>query len=192
MYTSKNTISSILNFIIPIYRLKNIPRTGWYKKIGVKNPESIGDHIFMTSILCMLIGDIKQLDTLKMIKIALLHDIGESLIGDLISYEDTDSSKRKLENLAIKQLFSKLPDDFRKQYLELWNDYQNRTSKEGKLVWEIDKLEMAFQAFVYEKEGYDKSRISEFFKTAIGAIDDDEIKSILNEIINLSHLDWDI
>ncbi|MCP8303867.1 MAG: HD domain-containing protein [archaeon] len=181
MYNRKK---GIIHFVKIIGRLKRVPRSGWLIKVGVKDPESVADHTFMTSILCMLIGDIRNLDTLKMLKMALLHDACESVIGDSMSYKtkEKDLEKRRLEDKAMIQILSTLPDDIKEMYSELWKEFQDGSSVEAKLVREIDKLEMALQALEYEEEGYDRERLSEFWESAGRAINDPEVKAIFELI----------
>ncbi|MGQ9468564.1 MAG: HD domain-containing protein [Nitrososphaerales archaeon] len=174
----------IINFIKLMGELKRIKRSGWVRKVDVKEPESVADHTFRTAILCMIIGDMKKLDTLKMLKMALIHDACESMIGDLMHYKDEreELQKRKLEDDAMLQILFLLPNDIRKNYSEIWRDFQDKESMEAKLVREIDKLEMVFQALEYEEEGYDKEKLSEFWDSAENSINDTDAKAIFDAL----------
>ncbi|MCP8321531.1 MAG: HD domain-containing protein [archaeon] len=178
----KKEKGGIINFIKLMGKLKKIKRSGWIRKVGVKEPESVADHTFRTAILCMIIGDMKKLDTLKMLRTALIHDACESIIGDLMHYRDEreELQKRQLENNAMIKILSLLPDDIKKNYSEIWKDFQDKESMEAKIVREMDKLEMVFQALEYEEEGYDKEKLSEFWKSAENSITDSYAKAIFN------------
>ena len=68
--------------------LKKIPRQGWIDKAGISesvDPESVADHSnqYSVAVMAMLFGDNAKMDTCKMIRMALLHDIAESITGDL-------------------------------------------------------------------------------------------------------------
>ena len=63
--------------------LKKIPRQGWIDKAGISNPESVADHSYSMTVMAMMFGDNAGMDTCKMIRMALLHDIVESITGDL-------------------------------------------------------------------------------------------------------------
>ena len=59
----------------------------------------------------------------------------------------------------------------------------------GILKWEdakteIDKLEMALQAKIYQKNGYDKEKLESFFESAKKEIDDPQLKELFIQIIN--------
>jgi HD superfamily phosphodiesterase len=57
-------------------RLKKEMRRGWVVKAGIPNPESVADHTFRTVLLAMLLGDSRHFDTEKMMRMALIHDLG--------------------------------------------------------------------------------------------------------------------
>jgi putative hydrolase of HD superfamily len=102
------------------------------------------------AMLAMILGDALELDTEKMMRMALLHDLVESKLGD-IHYESKvylgDSAIKKAEEKAARDL---LPQD----YLMLWEEFQEHKSKEAQVVSACDKLELYVQALRYEKGGY--------------------------------------
>ena len=187
-------IEDMIHFIKLMGRLKKIKRSGWVKKVNVKQPESVADHTFRTAILCMIIGDMKGLDTLRMLRVALIHDACESIIGDLMHYKDEreDLRKRELENDAMIQILSLLPEDIRKNYSKIWKDFQDEESLEAKIVREMDKLEMVFQALEYEEEGYDKEKLSEFWDSAEDSINDPDAKAVFNMLKKQSKINFQL
>ncbi len=75
--------------------LKKIPRKGWTTKLGISSPESVADHTFSMSTIAMVLSDLQKLDTQKVLKMSLLHDIAESITGDLTP--DDISKNEKIE-----------------------------------------------------------------------------------------------
>ena len=78
---------AILSFIEEIGILKSLPRTGWLIH-GIKNGESIADHCYRMTLLSMLLADTlvakgMKLDTEKVMRLSLLHEIAEARIGDI-------------------------------------------------------------------------------------------------------------
>jgi 5'-deoxynucleotidase YfbR-like HD superfamily hydrolase len=143
----------IIEFAKAVGRLKRTPRTGW-KMRKVKNPESVADHVFRATLLGMLIADLEKLNTEKIMRMLLLHDIAETLTGDIPlirKYKNTERF-RKEEEKSVKKIFSLLPKDLMKKYQTIWEEMENGITKEAKLCKDIDKLEMMIQAFDYEKE----------------------------------------
>ena len=136
----------------------------------------------MMSVMAMVLSDIKNLNTEKIIKMSLLHDWAESKIGDFMPGEVTNEEKNRLEEKAMIDILSNLPDKIQNDYYSIWNDYSNNTSLESKFVHQLDKLEMILQAKIYEKDaGYEK--IKQFLTSSVDLITDDDLKRTLKEII---------
>ena len=68
----------IEDFFQKVLELKNIPRQGWKEKLGINNPESVADHSYSTSVISMILSDLEGLNSEKIIRMALLHDLAES------------------------------------------------------------------------------------------------------------------
>jgi putative hydrolase of HD superfamily len=164
-------------------RLKKEHRRGWVVKVGIPDPESVADHSFRTTLIAMILGDVRGLDTGKMMRMALIHDIGEAIIGDLMPPEAAKlGTKKQNENEAVEEIFSNLPKPLRDKYLNLWQELRNTTSEEAKLVSDADKLEMALQASEYEKQGYPKETLSEFKNSAKQRIHDAKVLKIIQRL----------
>ena len=63
-------------------KLKRLKRTGWIET-GIPDPESVSDHTYRVTLLAMILSDLKNLDTEKVLKMSMIHDLPESIIGDL-------------------------------------------------------------------------------------------------------------
>ncbi|HXG73545.1 MAG TPA: HD domain-containing protein [Candidatus Nitrosotenuis sp.] len=175
--TQGNT--NLAEFFKTVLKLKTVPRQGWIDKLGLKDPESVADHCFSTSVMAMILSDKKNLDTTKIIKMSLLHDLAEAITGDLTPDNMPKTKKIEMENLAMTQILSKLGDPQKSEYLDIWAEYQKNNSKEAKLLHQIDKLEMAMQADAYHKKGH--TQTLPFFDTAKKEITDDDLLEILTK-----------
>jgi putative hydrolase of HD superfamily len=96
----ENNISNImiLDFFKTAINLKNISRQGWIDKLSLKHPESVADHSYSMAIMGMLISDLENYDSEKILKMILLHDLAESKIGD---YTPDEIDKVKKNELKI-------------------------------------------------------------------------------------------
>jgi putative hydrolase of HD superfamily len=112
-----------------------------------------------------------------------LHDLAESVIGDITSDDMKNEKKISIENKAMKQILENLPSNLLGQYTTLWDDFQKNSSKEANLLHEIDKLEMAFQAKFYLNKGISKEKLRSFFKTANNEIKNKQLRDILTNIL---------
>lgn len=128
----------------------------------------------------MLFADLRGLDTLRAMKMAILHDLPEAIVGDAMPGETSATQRRMEKQKALDHLLSKLPDSVKSQYSVLWQELTERNSDEARLVLELDKLEMAIQAHEYVKQGFDKTRLGEFLETAREAVKDDLLRQLLS------------
>jgi putative hydrolase of HD superfamily len=142
-------MNQVIRFMMMAEKLKDVFRTGW-KLSGVDRPESVADHTFGVAFLSMLLGDQLNLDTERMIKMALIHDVTESKLGD-IHYESQKylgkAALQKAEEQAAKEILTDA-------YLDIWKEFTARSTREAQIVAACDKLELYMQALRYEKAGH--------------------------------------
>ena len=172
----------ISDFFFQISGLKTLPRTGWKMKLNLKDSESVAEHSYMMSVMAMVMSDMKNLNTEKIIKMSILHDWAESKIGDFMPNEITEDKKTELEEYAMTELLDELPSKIKNDYYDIWSDYKENLSEESRFVHELDKLEMALQGKIYEKET-DPEKIKPFIISAVEQIVNDDLKKVLIEII---------
>ena len=172
----------ISDFFFQIAGLKTLPRTGWKVKLNLKDSESVAEHSYMMSVMAMVMSDMKNLNTEKIIKMSILHDWAESKIGDFMPDEITDEKNTELEEYAMAELLDDLPSKIKNDYYNIWNDYKENLSEESRFVHELDKLEMALQGKIYEKEA-EPEKIKPFIISAVEQIINDDLKKVLIEIL---------
>jgi len=173
----------ILNFFKTAANLKNISRQGWIDKLSLDSPESVADHSYSMAIMSMVISDLENYNSEKILKMVLLHDLAESKIGDYTPDQISKEKKKELENKAFFEIVSNLPDGVRTQYLKIWQEYQENNSPESKIVHQIDRLEMVLQAKLYQKEGHSKEKLYSFFESAKIDIVHPKLKELFRKIL---------
>ena len=142
----------ISEFFFQIAELKKLPRSGWKIKLGLNDSESVAEHSYMMSVMSMVLSDLKSLNSEKVIKMSILHDWAESKIGDFMPDEIGYDKKSELENYAMAEILESLPQKIKSNYQDIWDEFLVRDTSEARLVHELDKLEMALQAKIYEKD----------------------------------------
>jgi len=172
----------LLEFFELANELKWVKRRGWITKVKVKQPESVADHSYLTALMCMVIADKKGLNSSKAVKMALFHDLAESITGDHMPNDLAKEMKKTKEAEAMKRILNKLPLKLRSDYHKLWKEYTSMSSKEAVLVHQLDKLEMAIQARDYRKKGYGYHLLEQFFLSAKDGIEDKELLKMLNSL----------
>ena len=178
----KSERDNIIKFLRMSGRLKRISRSGWVE-VGVDCPESVADHTFRTAVLCMIFSDLEDLDGLKMIRMALLHDLPEAIIGDLTPSEKTGEALER-DDAAMKHLLSLLPEGLRQRYLKLCLEYAERKTKEAKAVRQLEKVEMALQAREYEAAQPSLEGLERFIESADEFVTSPEIRKLFCSILD--------
>lgn len=174
----------ILDFLKIAINLKKIRRQGWIEKLSIKNPESVADHTYSMAIIGMILSDLEKYDTEKILKMILIHDLAESLMGDFTPEQKSKEEKFELENKTFKKILKTLPENLQNQYFHIWNDYQTDTSKEANFVHQIDKLEMALQAKIYSKQLKSNDDLETFFNSAEQEVKNPKLLKLLKQILD--------
>ncbi|GAB2219180.1 hypothetical protein Droror1_Dr00006811 [Drosera rotundifolia] len=181
--TSNPSPSSAIDFLTLCHRLKTTKRAGWVKR-GVESPESVADHMYRMGIMALVAPEIPGVDRDKCIKMAIVHDIAEAIVGD-ITPEDgvSKSEKSRREQEALNHMCDLLGEGPRADEVsQLWMDYEVNSSPEAKIVKDFDKLEMILQALEYEN-GQEKD-LDEFFQSTAGKFQTELGKGWAAEIVS--------
>ena len=161
--------------------MKTIPRQGWIDKLGIDKPESVSDHTFTMTMMGLVLSELQHLDTLKVLKMCLIHDLVESKTGDLTPDQIPKNEKVILEKNTMNDILETLPDNIKEQLSESWYEFLESKTLESKLVHEIDKLEMVLQAITYKKSG--NFDVNSFLESAKKEIHNPLLKELFRKII---------
>ena len=175
----------IIEAYFEFVQLKQLYRQGWlHQGISLENCESVAEHSFSVALLALILADeySVELDTGKVIIMALIHDLGEIYAGDFIPADNIDKNhKYQLEKQSVVKVLEKLPHGFK--WIALWEEYEKGESAESQFVRQLDRLEMALQASVYEHQGF--ANLSVFFASARQSLSSVELKLILSKLEEL-------
>lgn len=171
-------LEKILDFILKIGKLKRMPRLYWSAQ-GIKNPETVAEHIFFTALLAWIFGrEKKYLNQAKLFKMVLCHEISAAIIGDTIPYikklpPEIKARKRilrkwprlsedekarhflreyKKEKKAMQKLTAKLEPRLKKEIIGLWDEYRRVTSPEALFLNQVNVLAVLFQGLLYQRK----------------------------------------
>lgn len=153
-----------------IYKLKNLQRSGWLmKNAHDKNSgrvESDAEHTFSMAVLALEIINKEKLDldTEKVLKMIVYHELGEIDVGDFTPYDNiTKQEKYELEKQCIARLAN---ENDMPEILDLWVEYEACESPEAQFVDEIDRLDAVLQSKIYSKEVDNDKIFDEFYTRA--------------------------
>ena len=153
-----------LSFLLTTIQSKKIVRTGW-KMMSIPNPESVAEHSFQLCVMALVFADQLGVDREKLIKMAVIHDLGEIITGDIVwsrgNIIDIQKRQKKeiIEAQGIEKIFAQLGSS--DEYKSIFKEMTERKSVEASIFWQLDKLEMAIQALDYEKRTH--KNLYEFF-----------------------------
>jgi putative hydrolase of HD superfamily len=183
MENLKGNIEETFDFLNHFYALKEIEREGWKRKLVIKNVESVAEHTLSMIAIITLFADRNNFTpskTLKMIKMILLHDLGESIIGDHTPDSIKIEEKKKIENNAIAKIISKIPfTEIKNKYIKIWEEFDENKTEISKLVHIFDKLDLMIQAKYYldnNNKKVNEKDIKPFFESATRYINNNKLR----------------
>lgn len=150
---NKERIANAMRFYLLATKLKYKIRSGWddrHWKIKGRR-ESVAEHIYGTCILAISIASEfnYNIDLDRVIKMLVLHEIGEVLIGDITPFDNiTNEEKYKMEHKAIEKMVDGLIK--KEEIIDLLYEFDNHQTKESIFAYHCDKFEAVAQAKVYQ------------------------------------------
>lgn len=137
-------ILGALQFLKEAERLKSTLRSG-YTSTG--RPESVAEHTWRLCLMALVLADeFEAIDPLRLIKLCIVHDLGEALSGDIPAVLQADGlDKAARERADLEVLTGALDPAKRAEILSLWEEYEAASSPEAILAKGLDKLETILQ-----------------------------------------------
>jgi putative hydrolase of HD superfamily len=153
----KDRLKSTMRFYMLATQLKYKIRSGWdqnHWNVNKERIESVAEHVYGTCILAFgIYSELEpDININKVIKMLVLHEIGEVVIGDITPFDNvTPEEKMEREHAAIRNVLGDLIRA--EEYYELLLEFDERKTKEAKFAYHCDKLEADIQAKVYLDTG---------------------------------------
>lgn len=137
-------LEGVLEFLRAAERLKTVTRSGW---TSTGKPESVAEHTWRLCLMAMVLyGRAEQVDLGRLLRMCLIHDLGEAIGGDIPApAQGAGTSKADRERADLLQLLVALPAPSRNEITDLWDEYEAAASTEAKLAKGLDKLETILQ-----------------------------------------------
>lgn len=167
--------------------------------VSLPDVESVADHTFSTCALSMMLADLEEkggvrLDVEKVLRMALLHDLAESLTFDIsrayLEYmgKRGRAIKREVERSAWDHIAKGVTDPkLARKYRSLHSEYDTGTTKESKIVHAADSLDMLLQILEYRRRGYPKNLLSDIWneqRKTVTRLDLPSARTLLKTIVN--------
>jgi putative hydrolase of HD superfamily len=183
-------MKNIANFIFEINNLKRFEHCGT-KFAGVKNPDSIAEHVFRTMQIAYIIAGLEgvtESELLKVLEITLFHDNAEVRVGDIHKIASKYIDYKEGENKAFEDQIKQLPEVIQKRLSGIVKKYNDRDSSiEYVISKDADLLETMFQAKEYLELGYKTQR---WIDNAEKYLVTKSAKKMLAQMKKNSFVDW--
>ena len=144
---------NVLNFYVLCNRLKDVVRTGW-KDWGINRfrIESVAEHIYGVQMLAIAMwSEYKyDIDIQKVITMIAVHEMEETIIGDITMFQKTREEKIKVGHEAVVSIFKKLSNA--EDIKNLIFEFDERKTAEARFAYFCDKLECDIQAKLYDEQ----------------------------------------
>ena len=132
----------LLSVLHTANRLKDTTRHCWTP--GNRH-ESVADHSWRLALTAFFLRDeFPDTDMDKVIKMCLIHDLGECFTGDIPSFLKTDADTKK-EDALLARWVSSLPAPYCAEMAALYAEMDALETEEAKLYKALDKLEAVIQ-----------------------------------------------
>ena len=137
-------LDGVLAFLRAAERLKTVTRSGW---TSTGKAESVAEHTWRLCLMAMVLyGRADDVDLARLLKMCLIHDLGEAIGGDVPAPAQVAGyPKAGQERADLLSLVEPLPAADQREILELWDEYEAASSPEAKLAKGLDKLETILQ-----------------------------------------------
>ena len=140
-------LRGIIDFIQAAEKLKDTLRSG---ATSEGRAESVAEHSWRLCLLAMMFGkELAGCDQYRLLKLCLVHDLGEAISGDVPAiHQVADDNRAERERADLIALCSPLPEDLRQEIIGLWDEYSAAATPEAVLAKGFDKLETMLQHVV--------------------------------------------
>jgi putative hydrolase of HD superfamily len=138
-------LAGTLDFLRAAEALKTAVRSGW---TSAGEPESVAEHTWRLCLVALVLHrDFPDVDFARLIKICIIHDLGEAIGGDVPAPEQAHlpAGKSDAERRDLLQLLAPLPGAARDEITALWDEYEAASTPEARLAKALDKLETILQ-----------------------------------------------
>lgn len=194
-------LDGLLEFLLYVGQAKRTFRTGWVLH-GVEKVESVADHMYRMAVMSLLLPTLSEESKVRCMKLALVHDLAESVVGDLTEFDGIPKTeKRRRETEAMLYLTSLLPADVGREIFSLFNEYADQKTSESKFVKDLDIFDMLLQgiflffitfvvvmlfvlAYEYEKLQSDGEFLEDFFTGSVHNIKTNIVKQWLKQLMD--------
>ena len=180
-----------VEFMLELDKMKNLYRQTYV--LHEDRKENDAEHSWHLAILAMLMAEHanKPVDAVKIIKMVLIHDVVEIDAGDTYCY-DTEGCKTKAdrEEKAAQRIFGLLPDDQKKEFYDLWREFEDSETDDARFAAVLDRVQPLLLNYTkggisWKEHGIAKEQVMGRNKEYFG--ESDEIAELIVSVIEYAY-----
>lgn len=182
---STSVASNIYDFMVFSEKLKTELRHSW---LSSGRRESVAEHTWQMAILALLVSPNLEnsIDINKALKMVIVHDITECIVGD-IPYTTQNDKVKKLkaiqERNAIDDIQKRLNNQVGDELKELWLEFEEGETQEAKFVKSLDNLEVQIQHNIAPMETWEPVEIGLLFTKMNKSCSCDKFLNTLRQVV---------
>ncbi|MBL7789829.1 MAG: HD domain-containing protein [Chitinophagales bacterium] len=137
-----------LEFLREIDKVKSIYRKS--KTYTGEKYENDAEHSWHICMMAMVLAQYSNepIDVFKVIKMLLIHDIVEIDAGDTFLYANHRDEVFEKEKQAAERIFGILPDNQKKEFIDLWLEFEEKKTAEAKFAGSIDRFQPMYANYL--------------------------------------------
>lgn len=130
----------IVDFVLELEKLKGVTRK--VRPLGLERYENSAEHSWQLTLFAASVAHLaaEPVDLDRVIRMLLVHDVGEIDAGDVMAFHVVGAEERSAEELAaVTRIFGLLPDGLGDRFLELWREFESGATPESRFAQAVDR-----------------------------------------------------
>ncbi|MGP3979505.1 HD domain-containing protein [Streptomyces sp. KR80] len=179
-------LSAVAHFLYEAGTLKQARRTGWWMA-GVRDPESVAEHAWRTSLIASVIAKLEGADPARAAFLAVWHDSQETRTGDVNHLAKKYAPSADPREVTADQTAG-MPEVLAATVRELVAEYEAKESPEAICARDADKLECLLQGIEYKAQGYENAQ--RWIDNSRGRLVTKTANRLADELLSQGSMDW--
>ncbi|MEE1814197.1 HD domain-containing protein [Streptomyces sp. SP18ES09] len=180
-------LSAVAHFLYEAGTLKNARRTGWWMA-GVRDPESVAEHSWRTSLIASVIAKLEGADPARAALLAVWHDTQEARTGD-VNYLGKKYLPGSVDPRQVTaDQTAGMPEIIASAVREVVAEYEDKESPEAACARDADKLECMLQGLEYKAQGHQNAQ--RWIDNSRGRLTTEAGQRLAEELLAQDPLDW--
>lgn len=168
-------MKEVIEFVMELEKLKGVVRK--VKPLGLERYENSAEHSWQLTMMAAALAKYAEagIDLDRVMRMLLVHDVGEIDAGDQIAFAEGGREERKAaERGGVRRIFGMLPDDEGAEFLELWEEFERAETAEARFAHAVDRampviLNLANNGQSWKENGISYERVVRRVEKEIGA-----------------------